>query len=250
MILTPEGFRYMHNTAQCGTRIREMFASIAPRYDFLNRLLSLGTDKRWRQAAVERLVCQDGGTILDIATGTGDMVLATASRTDGSDRIVGTDFCGEMVEIARAKISDSAFGSRISLAIAACEALPFRDACFDAVTIAFGIRNVVDRKMGLYEICRVLKPGGRLVVLEFSTPRAPCFRPIYGLYLRRLLPAVGGLFSNFGAYRYLPESVRAFPDREAFEKLMVGAGFAHTFHTDLSFGIVTVFQGEKPLTSP
>jgi demethylmenaquinone methyltransferase/2-methoxy-6-polyprenyl-1,4-benzoquinol methylase len=240
----------MQNPLQNGVRIREMFAAIAPRYDFLNRLLSLGIDNRWRRAAVEGISCQDGGTVLDIATGTGDMVLATAARTNGSVRIVGTDFCGEMVEIARAKISASLYGSRISLAIASCEALPFRDASFDAATIAFGIRNVVDRERGLHEICRVLKPGGRLVVLEFSSPRSPCFRPIYGLYLRRLLPAIGGLFSNFGAYRYLPESVRAFPDREAFEKLMVGAGFTHTFHTDLSFGIVTVFQGEKPLTSP
>jgi demethylmenaquinone methyltransferase/2-methoxy-6-polyprenyl-1,4-benzoquinol methylase len=227
-----------------------MFASIAPRYDFLNRLLSLGIDNRWRRAAVERIMCPDGGTVLDIATGTGDMMLATAARTNGSVRIVGTDFCDEMVEIARSKICGSLYGCRISLAIASCEALPFRDASFDAATIAFGIRNVADRKMGLREICRVLKPGGRLVVLEFSTPRSACFRPLYGLYLRRLLPAVGGLFSNFSAYRYLPESVHSFPGREAFEKLMSAAGFAHTCHTDFSFGIVTVFQGEKPFTSP
>jgi demethylmenaquinone methyltransferase/2-methoxy-6-polyprenyl-1,4-benzoquinol methylase len=225
-----------------------MFASIAPRYDFLNRLLSLGIDKRWRRAAAERITCRDGGTVLDIATGTGDMVLETAARTNGSVRIVGTDFCGEMLEVARSKISASVYGSRITLAIASCESLPFRDDSFDTATIAFGIRNIVDRKMGLCEICRVLKPGGRLVVLEFSTPRAAWFRPLYHFYLRRLLPAVGGLFSNFGAYRYLPESVRVFPDRETFENLMTAAGFAHTCHSDFSLGIVTVFQGEKPLT--
>jgi demethylmenaquinone methyltransferase/2-methoxy-6-polyprenyl-1,4-benzoquinol methylase len=227
-----------------------MFAAIAPRYDFLNRLLSLGIDNRWRRAAVEKILCPDGGTVLDIATGTGDMVLASAAGTNGSVRLVGTDFCGEMVEIARTKIRASLYRSRISLTIASCEELPFRDASFDGATIAFGIRNVADRERGLREICRVLKPGGRLVVLEFSTPRSACFRPLYGLYLRRLLPAVGGLFSNFNAYSYLPESVRAFPGREAFEKLMTGAGFAHTCHTDLSFGIVTLFQGEKPLISP
>ncbi len=240
----------MQNLTQSGARIREMFASIAPRYDFLNRLLSLGIDKRWRRAAVERIACRDGGTVLDIATGTGDMVLETAARTNGSVRIVGTDFCNEMVDVAQSKISASVYGSRISLAIASCEALPFHDASFDAATIAFGIRNIVDREMGLREICRILKPGGRLVVLEFSTPRAAWFRPIYHFYLRRLLPSVGGLFSNVGAYSYLPESVRVFPDREAFEKLMAAAGFAHTCHTDLSLGIVTVFQGEKPITSP
>lgn len=240
----------MHSPARAGARIREMFATIAPRYDFLNRLLSLGIDNRWRRAAVERILCPDGGTVLDIATGTGDMVLAAAAGTNDSVRLVGTDFCSEMVEIARSKISGSRYGSRISLAVASCEELPFRDAFFDAATIAFGIRNVEDREIGLREICRVLKPGGRLVVLEFSTPRSAFFSPLYSLYLRRLLPAVGGLFSNFTAYSYLPESVRAFPGREAFEKLMQTAGFAHTCHVDLSFGIVTVFQGEKPFTSP
>lgn len=240
----------MHNPTRSGAGICRMFAAIAPRYDLLNRLLSLGIDNRWRRAAAAMIGCREGGTVLDIATGTGDMALAMAARTESSVRIVGTDFCGEMVEIARSKFCASAFRSRLSLAISSCEALPFRDDSFEAATIAFGIRNVIDREVGLREMCRVLKPGGRLVILEFSMPRSACFRAFYHLYLRRLLPAVGGLLSNVGAYSYLPESVRVFPDREAFQKLMSRAGFEHICHCDMSFGIVTVFQGEKPATSP
>ncbi len=239
----------MKNTSPKGTGIRDMFAVIAPRYDLLNRLLSFGIDKSWRRAAVARLAGPKGGVILDAASGTGDMALA-AARADKDTRIVGVDFCGEMVKIAETKIGASEYRDRIKLAVASCEALPFRDGVFDAATIAFGIRNVRDRKQGLREMLRVLAPGGVLVVLEFSEPVSPFFRPLYSFYLRRLLPAVGGLLSDFSAYRYLPESVEAFPDRRAFEALMTGAGFSHARHTDLSFGIVTIYEGRKPFTSP
>lgn len=240
---------YMKNTSPKGTGIRDMFAAIAPRYDLLNRLLSFGIDNSWRRSAVARLSCPKGGVILDAASGTGDMALA-AARIDSATRIVGVDFCGEMMKIAETKIGASKYRDRIKLAVASCEALPFREGVFDAATIAFGIRNVRNRKQGLREMLRVLAPGGILVVLEFSEPPSRFFRPFYSFYLRRLLPAVGGLLSDSSAYRYLPESVEAFPDRRAFEALMTEAGFSHTRHTDLSFGIVTIYEGWKPFTSP
>lgn len=238
----------MNSTSKKSTAIREMFGAIAPTYDLLNRLLSLGIDRRWRRTAVSGLRCANGGAILDIATGTGDMVLAAAAVTDRSVRIIGVDFCGEMVELAAAKIAASAHRERIGLGIASCEALPFRDNTFDSATIAFGIRNVVDRELGLREILRVLRPGGRLVVLEFSTPRSRLFNAVYRFYFSRILPAVGGLISNAGAYRYLPESVAGFPDGERFAGMLGDAGFVNTERRELTFGIVTEYRGEKPFT--
>lgn len=238
----------MFRLSKKGKNIREMFSSIAPRYDLLNRLLSLGTDTRWRRSAISRISCRHGGLVLDIATGTGDMALAAAAATDGSTRIIGVDFCGAMLEIAAAKIAASDHRDRIALGIASCESLPFRADTFDSATIAFGIRNVVDRELGLREIARVLKPGGRLVVLEFSTPRSSFFKTVYHFYFRRILPSVGGLFSDAAAYRYLPDSVSEFPDREKFVDMLAQAGFRNTGIADLTLGIVTVFEGEKPLT--
>lgn len=227
-------------------KICGMFSRIAPRYDLLNRILSMGIDRRWRRHAASLIKYRDNGLIIDIATGTGDMALATAAATGGSIRIVGVDFCEEMVRLAAAKVLPTLFRERISLGIASCEALPFRDETFDAATIAFGIRNVVDRVQGLREILRVLRPGGRLVLLEFSTPRPALFIALYNFYFRRILPAVGGLFSDPGAYRYLPESVSGFPDRETFLEMMANAGFTNIGHTELTFGIVTEYRGDKP----
>jgi demethylmenaquinone methyltransferase/2-methoxy-6-polyprenyl-1,4-benzoquinol methylase len=237
---------YMYRLSEKGERIREMFGAIAPRYDFLNRLLSLGIDRKWRRYAVSKVLWGPGSRILDIATGTGDVALEIAAQTDGSVTISGIDFCQEMVDIARVKASHSAHGQRLEFFVAPCEAIPFPDDTFDSATIAFGIRNVVDRLQGLREICRVLKPGGRLVVLEFSTPALPTVRGLYLFYFNHILPFVGGLFSRFSAYRYLPDSVLAFPSREEFKQLMLTAGFTSPSHRDLSLGIATVYLGEKP----
>jgi len=152
------------------------------------------------------------------------------------------------VEIAAAKIAASEHRDRVGLGIASCESLPFRDDTFDSATIAFGIRNVVDRDLGLREILRVLKPGGLLVVLEFSTPRSRLFKTVYHGYFRRVLPAIGGLFSDAGAYRYLPDSVSEFPDQETFAEMLARAGFGNVGRFDLTLGIVTVFEGMKPVT--
>lgn len=227
-------------------KIREMFSRTAPRYDLLNRILSLGIDRRWRRHAASRIRCRDKGLVLDIATGTGDMALAVAASIDGSAGIIGVDFCEEMIRLAAVKISVSPFRERIALGIASCESLPFRDDTFDSATIAFGIRNVGDRELGLREILRVLKPGGRLLLLEFSTPRSRLFRALYHFYFIRILPAVGGMISDSGAYRYLPRSVLEFPDRKTFLNMMRLVGFTNIAYTDLTFGIVTEYRGEKP----
>jgi demethylmenaquinone methyltransferase/2-methoxy-6-polyprenyl-1,4-benzoquinol methylase len=229
-------------------QVRDMFARIAPQYDFLNKLLSLGIDKRWRQAAAKRIKSHQEGRILDIATGTGDMALEVANATDNSVKIIGVDFCTAMVEIGRNKLKTSTLSSRITLGVASCEALPFHNDTFDSATIAFGIRNVVDRSLGLREILRVLVPGGRIVILEFSNPKSRLFKSVYHFYFRRLLPAIGGMFSDSDAYRYLPDSVLEFPDQGTFKKLMVDAGFQNVEHTDYTFGIVSCYVGEKPVS--
>jgi demethylmenaquinone methyltransferase / 2-methoxy-6-polyprenyl-1,4-benzoquinol methylase len=235
----------MYKLTDRGRGIRAMFDAIAPRYDFLNRLLSLGIDRRWRTFAVSQLCIPAGGRALDLATGTGDVALEIAAQTPPSVQIVGSDFTQGMLVRGREKIERSGHAQRILLVNAPCEALPHPAAVFDGVTIAFGIRNVVDRDAGLREMFRVLKPGGRVVILEFSQPRNGLFQALYAFYFRRLLPLIGGLFSTRSAYQYLPDSVLEFPDRETFQRMMSDAGFAELRHIDLTGGIATVFVGVR-----
>lgn len=235
----------MFSLSDKGRGIRDMFDAIAPRYDLLNRLLSFGIDRRWRRYAVGRLAIPAGGRVLDVATGTGDVALEIAARTPDSVQIVGADFTQGMLRHGLPKIARSPYAGRIHLVNAPCEALPHADARFDGVTIAFGIRNVVDRAAGLREMCRVLKPGGRAVILEFSTPRSRLFGALYDFYFRRVLPAIGGLLSRRSAYEYLPDSVLAFPSREAFKTMMSDAGFTEVSHVDLTGGIATVYVGTR-----
>jgi demethylmenaquinone methyltransferase / 2-methoxy-6-polyprenyl-1,4-benzoquinol methylase len=235
----------MYKLSQKGERIQEMFDTIAPRYDFLNRLLSFGIDRRWRRFAVRQLALPPAGRVLDVATGTGDVALEIARQARQDITIVGVDISREMMELGRRKVLASPFAGRITFESAPCEALPFPDASFDGVTIAFGIRNVVDRPGGLREMHRILKPGGRAVILEFSTPRSRLFKSLYYFYFLRVLPVIGGLFSKFSAYKYLPDSVLGFPTQEEFKALMAEAGFRNLRHTDLTGGIATVYVGDK-----
>lgn len=235
----------MYKLSEKGERIQEMFDSIAPRYDFLNRLLSLGIDRRWRRFAVKRITYSEPGRILDVATGTGDVALEIAAQTPATVNIVGVDFSTEMVELGRQKVRNSPYSDRITMEVAPCEAIPFPDESFDSATIAFGIRNVVDRLQGLKEMRRILKKGGKVVILEFSTPRSNLFKTLYYFYFLRVLPIIGGLFSKFSAYKYLPDSVLEFPSQEEFKRLMAGAGFKNLTHYDLTGGIATVYVGEK-----
>jgi demethylmenaquinone methyltransferase / 2-methoxy-6-polyprenyl-1,4-benzoquinol methylase len=236
----------MYKLTDRGRGIRSMFDAIAPRYDFLNRLLSLGIDRRWRTFAVRQLRIPVGGKALDLATGTGDVALEIAAQTATSVQIVGSDFTQGMLVRGRDKIARSDHAQRILLVNAPCEALPHPAALFDGVTIAFGIRNVVDRDAGLREMFRVLKQGGRVVILEFSQPRNGLFQALYTLYFRRILPLIGGLFSTRSAYQYLPDSVLEFPDRPSFQAMMTAAGFVELRHFDLTGGIATVFVGVRP----
>jgi demethylmenaquinone methyltransferase/2-methoxy-6-polyprenyl-1,4-benzoquinol methylase len=235
----------MFRLSDKGEKIQQMFGAIAPRYDFLNRLLSFGIDRRWRTKAVRLLKYREGSRILDVATGTGDVALEIALRTPESVRITGADFCKEMVDLGVVKVAASPYADRIDLRVAPCEDLPFANDTFDSITIAFGIRNVVDRKLGLAEMWRVLRPGGRMIILEFSTPRSLLFRQLYYFYFRRLLPVVGGLFSRYNAYKYLPDSVLEFPSQEEFSRMLAEAGFRNIHLHELTFGIATIYVGEK-----
>ena len=235
----------MFRLSDKGEKIQQMFGTIAPRYDFLNRMLSFGIDRRWRKQAVSLLNYRAGSRILDVATGTGDVALEIARVTPVSVKISGADFCREMVELGQTKVSQSPYADRIELVVAPCEDLPFPDETFDSVTIAFGIRNVVDRKLGLAEMWRVLRPGGRLIILEFSTPSSQFFRQIYYFYFRRLLPVIGGLFSTYNAYKYLPDSVLEFPSQEEFAAMMEDVGFKHVKFEELTFGIASIYVGDK-----
>ncbi|MHB8122497.1 MAG: bifunctional demethylmenaquinone methyltransferase/2-methoxy-6-polyprenyl-1,4-benzoquinol methylase UbiE [Desulfuromonadaceae bacterium] len=235
----------MFRLSDKGEKIQQMFGAIAPRYDFLNRLLSFGIDRRWRTKAVRLLKYREGSRILDVATGTGDVALEIALRTPASVKITGADFCKEMVDLGAVKVAASPYADRIDLKVAPCEDLPFANDAFDSITIAFGIRNVVDRKLGLAEMWRVLRPGGRMVILEFSTPRSQLFRQLYYFYFRRLLPVVGGLFSRYNAYKYLPDSVLEFPSQEEFSRMLADVGFRNIHLHELTFGIATIYVGEK-----
>jgi len=235
----------MYRLTNKGENIRAMFNSIAPRYDLLNRLLSLGIDRKWRRYAVKQIRFTAGGKVLDVATGTADVALEIATTTPDSVTITGVDFSPQMIELGKEKVKQSRFSERISLHVAPCESIPFEENSFDSATIAFGIRNVVDRTCGLKEILRVLKPNGRIVILEFSNPQSKIFKTLYNFYFLKILPVVGGLISNFSAYKYLPDSVLEFPSREEFKKIMSEAGFRSVTHKDLTFGIATVYTGEK-----
>jgi demethylmenaquinone methyltransferase/2-methoxy-6-polyprenyl-1,4-benzoquinol methylase len=235
----------MFKMSHKGEQVHDMFKVIAPRYDFLNRLLSFGVDIRWRRFAADLIEYDKRGIILDAATGTGDMALRIAAVTPASLNIVGMDFCKEMIDIAKIKINNSSYLERIDLAVAPCEIIPFRDNTFDSITIAFGIRNLDNRTLGLNEMHRVLRPGGKIIILEFSIPSNRVFGNIYQWYFRRLLPVVGGLFSKFRAYKYLPDSVAKFPSRETFKKILADSGFTNITHYDKTLGIVSFYTGYK-----
>ncbi len=218
--------------------IQKMFAGISRRYDLLNRLLSLGQDKYWRRFAAALL---PPGCILDVCSGTGDVAIEVSKKND----VIASDFCVEMLELCAGKIKKKNLGN-IRCIQNDAENLPFRDETFSGAIVAFGIRNVADIKKALSEMRRVVKKGGKVVVLEFSQPENKVFRWVYYLYFQKILPFIGAAVSKKkGAYSYLPSSVMAFPDRNEFAGLMKDVGLADIEFYDLTFGIVTVYAGVR-----
>ena len=227
------------------SKVEAMFDAIASRYDLLNRVLSLGIDQHWRRRVVDRLRGRPSRRILDVATGTADLALQ-ALRIE-PEEVVGIDLSEAMLERGRSKVEQRGASDRVRLERADAEDLPFEDGTFDAATVGFGVRNFENLQAGLTEIARVLRPGGTLVVLEFSTPRRFPIKQLYGFYLHRVLPHIGGWISPLGgAYRYLPDSVAVFPDGEVFLRELEEAGFASPQWTPLLMGIASIYEGRVP----
>ena len=223
-----------------GAKVRGMFAEIAPRYDFVNRLLSGGIDVWWRHVTVSRAPPPAAGAILDCCTGTGDLALAYAAKAGPDVRIVASDFCRPMLDRGAEKSARA--GRAIEWIEADSMALPFPDRSFDLVTVAFGLRNIADTSRGLAEMARVLVPGGRLAILEFSLPTNALVRGFYLWYFRRILPLVGNAVARNAsdAYTYLNKSVEEFPSGEALAGIVRAAGFDRIEQVPLTFGIATL----------
>ena len=227
------------------SQVSRMFNKIAPYYDFLNRLLSLGIDTIWRTKAINQLKSENPKRIIDIATGTADLAIE-ATKQLNPEQVVGIDISTEMLEIGRKKIDKKKLDSTIELMEADSENLPFENNTFDAATVAFGVRNFENLEKGLSEINRVLKQGGTLVVLEFSKPKIFPFKQMFNLYFKYLLPFIGKFTSKDPkAYRYLYESVQAFPDGKKFVNILEKTGYNSIRCISLTLGICSIYTGKK-----
>jgi demethylmenaquinone methyltransferase/2-methoxy-6-polyprenyl-1,4-benzoquinol methylase len=228
--------------------VREMFDRIAPHYDFLNRLLSLRRDVGWRRILADALALPPAARLLDVACGTADVALEIRRRLGPQAVVVGADFSMQMLRSARPKVRDEQARPRVHLAAADAFSPPFRNESFDAVTIAFGIRNIQDKATVLKRFLEQLKPGGQVAVLELATPESGALRAAYLLYFNRLLPLLGRMFSKHNyAYSYLPASVAQFPPAAAFARSMRSAGFEAVRYRKLTLGVAVLFIGRKPI---
>lgn len=226
-------------------QVAGMFDSIASRYDFLNRFLSAGIDIGWRKKAIKELSVIQPKTLLDVATGTGDMAILSYKILK-PEKIIGIDISAGMLEAGKKKIKSLGLNEYIELKSGDSETINFPDNSFDGITVAFGVRNFEHLEKGLSEMRRVLKPGGKIVILEFTKPSLPGVKTFYALYMQTFARGMGSLFSgNKKAYRYLHDSVQAFPERAEFEKLLQDAGFRDTNYKTLSLGICAIYCGYK-----
>lgn len=228
-------------------QVSKMFDQIAGRYDFMNRFLSAGIDVSWRIKAIRQLKEDRPQHILDVATGTGDMAIR-AFKMLQPQKITGIDISAKMLEIGRQKVEKEGLSSKIELLQGDSETINFADNTFDAVMVAFGVRNFEHIEKGMSEIFRVMKPGAKLVVLEFSKPRIPGVRTLYNFYMGVVAPQIARIFSpNKKAYQYLNESAKAFPDRNDYISVLNKTGFNKTFFKPLTLGICCIYCGKKPV---
>jgi len=226
-------------------QVAEMFNNIAGRYDFLNHFLSMGIDKTWRKKAIKEVASANPKQILDVATGTGDMAIAASGAIPGA-KITGVDIAAQMLDEGRKKIATEGLNKLINMQLADSESLPFANDTYDAVMCAYGVRNFEDLEKGLKEMQRVMRPGGKLAILEFSRPASFPVKQLYTFYFRRILPTVGGLLSKHKtAYTYLPESVNAFPDGQKFCAILTGCGFKNAHARPLTLGVTTLYTATK-----
>ncbi len=224
--------------------VREMFDDISTRYDFLNHFLSFGIDRAWRRKLVAMLKERKPFKVLDVATGTGDLAIAIASLKP--QKIVGIDISEKMLEIGRQKLTDKGLNLVVTLQQADAEKIPFSDNFFDAITVAFGVRNYENLELGLGEMSRVLRKGGVMLILEFSHPESFPMKQLYAFYSRNIIPRLGRMISgNSKAYTYLPESVAAFPSGKSFLEILNKLGLKNTRQVNLSMGIASIYLAEK-----
>ncbi len=240
-IVTP----YKNSNKGKKKQVAEMFDNIAHKYDFLNHFLSMNIDKIWRRKSIKFLEKSQPKIILDVATGTGDFAIEIYKRLK-PEKIIGSDISTGMLEVGKKKINKKGLASIIKFQEGDAENLIFSDNYFDAITVAFGVRNFENLQKGINEMYRVLKPNGELVVLEFSRPEKFPIKQLYSFYFKRILPLIGRMFSkDMSAYTYLPASVDAFPYGKKFIKKMEDAGFKNTQEKKLTFGISSVYYGKK-----
>lgn len=230
-----------------GNRIQQMFGLIAPRYDLMNHLLSANIDRRWRKKCVRMAECHSG-PILDVCSGTGDLAIEYWKSTRPQVQVIGTDFCLPMLKIARQKVAKIGGQDRLQFLEADALHLPFPDDHFELVTVAFGLRNVANTNLALQEMTRVCRPGGRVVVLEFSMPPRQPMRALYGFYFNRIVPMTGRLLATNKAgwaYKYLPQSVQEFPQGEALAERFRDSGLEPELIKPLTLGIAHIYIGRK-----
>ena len=226
--------------------IKKMSDGIAPSYDRLNHLMSLGVDRRWRRRAVKEVVDGSPQQILDIACGTGDLTVDIAKAAGAGSKVTGSDISEGMMSFVMSKAAHEGVSERIRLKVADGCNLPWEDGSFDRVTCAFGIRNFEDKSKGLKEFCRVIRPGGKMIILELSVPSNKFLLALYKLYFLHVMPWIGGMISgDKAAYRYLPASVMAFPSPETFCGMISAAGFRTVRHRAFTMGLCRMYIGEK-----
>lgn len=227
-------------------RVAGVFDSVASRYDVMNDVMSFGIHRIWKRLTIEMSGVRAGQCVLDLAAGTGDLTIRFAELVGDQGKVVASDINASMLARGRGRLVDKGLVNNVVYIQADAESLPFPDNCFDCATMAFGLRNVTDKDAALASLYRVLKPGGRLLVLEFSKPTLPAIKPLYDAYSFRLLPAMGKLIAgDADSYRYLAESIRMHPDQDTLKTMMERAGFERCDYLNLTCGIVALHRGYK-----